>query len=118
MAEKKSAVLCQSCGMAMYDAENFGTDAQGNRVSDYCRDCFRNGGFVEPELTMEVMIQRLSEGMFRSEQEPSIRDSIVNFIGSLERWHGELWTPPPSTISVVEDNEETPGGLSSSFSPR
>ena len=51
--------FCQSCSMPLMHAEDFGTDARGFRINDYCRFCFQDGAFTEAELTMDEMAARL-----------------------------------------------------------
>jgi len=55
MADK---VRCQSCGMPLEPAvENFGTNRDGRPNGAYCRFCFQQGAFVQPDLTLEGMIE-------------------------------------------------------------
>jgi len=44
--------ICQSCGMPMLKAEDFGS-------GDYCRHCYNNGQFTNPDISIEQMIERL-----------------------------------------------------------
>ena len=50
--------LCQSCGFPIEMLEGFGTNADGSKSEDYCQDCFQNGKFTRPEVTMEQIIER------------------------------------------------------------
>jgi hypothetical protein len=38
--------------------EDFGTDQAGFRVNDYCRHCFADGAFTEPDISMQAMLDR------------------------------------------------------------
>ncbi len=49
--------FCQSCGMPMEQAEQFGTNEDGSKNQDYCCYCCQNGAFTAPDFTMEDMIQ-------------------------------------------------------------
>lgn len=40
--------------------EDFGTDASGSRKIEYCSFCFREGKFVDPDLNMQEMIDRVT----------------------------------------------------------
>ncbi len=51
--------ICQSCVMPMEKPEDFGTEADGSRNEEYCRFCYRDGGFTDPDITMEQMINKL-----------------------------------------------------------
>lgn len=48
--------FCQSCGMPMQAAGDFGTEADGGASADYCVYCYKNGAFTEA-CTMEEMIR-------------------------------------------------------------
>ena len=50
--------FCQSCAMPLGKPEDFGTDQAGYRVNDFCRHCFADGVFTEPDISMEAMIDR------------------------------------------------------------
>ena len=45
--------VCQSCGMPLNKEENWGTNADDSKTQEYCRFCFQNGKFTNPDLTME-----------------------------------------------------------------
>ena len=48
--------FCQSCGMPLSKAEDFGTSAEGFRQNDYCHYCYQDGVFTQPDITLEQMI--------------------------------------------------------------
>lgn len=48
---------CQSCGMPLGE-ENYGTERDGTTAHSYCSLCYESGEFVEPELTLEGMLER------------------------------------------------------------
>lgn len=50
--------FCQSCSMPLVTPEDFGLDRNGYRVNDYCRHCYDDGEFTEPDITLEQMIDR------------------------------------------------------------
>ncbi len=49
--------FCHSCGKPIDKAEDFGTNADGSKNSDFCQLCFQNGKLTHPELTTEQMIE-------------------------------------------------------------
>lgn len=57
--------FCQSCGMPLAKPEDFGTDATGYRINDYCHYCFTNGTFTEPHASVEGMIDKSVDIMVR-----------------------------------------------------
>lgn len=50
--------FCQSCSMPLSKPDDFGTDQAGFRVNDYCRHCFADGAFTEPDISMQAMLDR------------------------------------------------------------
>ena len=48
-----SESICQSCGMDMKSAEEFGTNADLSQNAEYCTYCFKDGGFTR-NVTMEA----------------------------------------------------------------
>ena len=52
---------CQSCGMPLdKDRHGGGSEADGSRSRKYCSFCYREGGFVDPDLTLAEMRARVS----------------------------------------------------------
>lgn len=51
----KSNLWCQSCGMPMQTADQFGTNADGSLNHDCCCYCYKDGAFVQ-DCTMDGMI--------------------------------------------------------------
>ncbi len=80
--------FCQSCSMPLGKPEDFGTDAAGFRVNDYCRHCFVNGAFTEPEISREAMIDRCVGVMARQGimQEGAARSLMTDVLPRLKRW--------------------------------
>jgi hypothetical protein len=93
--------ICQSCATLIRRPEEFGTDAAGHCIGAYCLRCFRDGRFVEPQLTREEMIRRVAEEMrLGGLSEYSATREIADAISKLGRWrHGG---PEPPAL------EETP----------
>jgi AraC family transcriptional regulator len=52
---KPEGPFCQSCAMPLENPSQFGTDANGVRVNDYCHYCFKNGKFTDQHITMKQM---------------------------------------------------------------
>ena len=50
-------VFCNSCGRPIVK-EDYGTNKDGSLNSDYCIDCYQNGEFTEPDITLSEMITR------------------------------------------------------------
>jgi hypothetical protein len=80
--------FCQSCGMPLNGPVDFGTDAGGCRVNDYCQFCFRDGEFTEPDISMPQMIDRCV--MFMSTHgvmtQSKARALLTEEIPRMRRW--------------------------------
>jgi hypothetical protein len=82
--------ICQSCGMPMEDAEDFGTNADGSKSGDYCQFCWANGQFTAPvelpefiDMQVKIAVEKL--GMEESEA----RAVAQNALPELKRWKGQ-----------------------------
>jgi hypothetical protein len=52
--------ICQSCGMPLNkDPQGGGTNTDGSKSTEYCSNCFQQGKFVLPDITVGEMQQRV-----------------------------------------------------------
>ena len=67
----------------------FGTEADSSDSVDYCKYCYQNGSFTEPDLTLIVMINRAVEQMHSSFDMPNetARELALAIIPHLKRWN-------------------------------
>ncbi len=77
--------------MPLEKPEDFGTDARGLRINNYCHFCFENGKFTEPGITMQGMIDKCVSIMAqrRIMPEKQARDLMTEVIPKLKRWQGK-----------------------------
>ena len=83
-------IRCQSCGMPI-SAEygNLGTEKDQSNNQEYCSFCYQNGGFVNPNQTLEEMIQSSIENMTGNEVNMPLEHAVDlanSFIPKLKRW--------------------------------
>lgn len=80
--------FCQSCAMPLTKPEDFGTDRAGYRVNDFCRHCFADGAFTDPDVSMGAMLDRCVTVM--AEQKimpaPQARALLADVLPRLKRW--------------------------------
>jgi len=81
--------VCQSCGYPLQKEEDKGTNADGTRNEEYCIMCFKDGKFIQPDITMEGMIELAAKGL--SEFDPNMsyeqaREYVSKVIPQLKRW--------------------------------
>lgn len=81
---------CQSCGMPI-DASfnNLGTDVRGEPVSEYCMFCYKDGGFTNPDQTVDEMVRSSIDFMtanlgFATEQATQMSNDVIR---KLKRWN-------------------------------
>ena len=85
-------IFCQSCGMPMQTAEDFGTEADGKPSQDYCVYCYKDGHFTSDD-TMDEMIEKCAGFVeeFNKESEQKLTkeqaiDQMKAFFPTLKRW--------------------------------
>lgn len=89
MSRQQSAgPCCQSCGMPLGKPEDFGTDAAGRPVTDYCHFCYTNGAFVNPDMSMQGMIDMCVDVMAKRGIMPQAQARVLmtDLIPKLKRW--------------------------------
>lgn len=80
-------LFCQSCGMPLNE-EVFATNADGSQNQDYCKFCYDKGAFLQPDMTMQEMIDFcvpfLVKDMNISEAEA--KGQLQEIMPRLKRW--------------------------------
>ncbi|REK72055.1 transcriptional regulator [Paenibacillus paeoniae] len=85
--EHQQPVFCQSCSMPMLEQDIGGTELNGERSSDYCKYCYSDGAFVQPELSVEDMIDICVPHMVETGMEASAAKAILQQqLPGLKRW--------------------------------
>lgn len=77
--------------MPLEKTDDFGTDAEGRRISDYCHFCFQKGAFTEPDITMQQMIDKCA-GIMAGKgimPEAGAKQMLGTFLPMLKRWQGK-----------------------------
>jgi hypothetical protein len=82
--------ICQSCGMPMESAEDFGTNADGGKNKEYCHFCWQDGEFTAPVelpefIQMQIKIAVEKMGM----DEAEAREVAQATLPELDRWRVE-----------------------------
>ncbi|OWT33720.1 hypothetical protein BGI41_00915 [Methanobrevibacter sp. 87.7] len=82
--------FCNSCGKPMTRTDELGTNKDGSPNEYYCADCYQNGEFTEPDLTVEDMIVKKAQEML--DKNPDLREGdatglLINFLPNLKRWN-------------------------------
>ena len=79
--------LCQSCGMPLTDSSVFASEKDGSVNEDYCRHCYVDGAFANPDQTMQEMIE-ISVPFMKQHgmSEQAARDQMNALLPNLKRW--------------------------------
>lgn len=78
---------CQSCGMPLRRPEVFGTNADGSPSTEYCKFCYQNGAYTQPDITMEQMVEKIADIMSRrGHDRAESKRKASTYITRLKRW--------------------------------
>ncbi len=81
--------FCQSCGMYLTGDDDRARAADGTPEADWCKWCVEDGAIVNPDETMEEMIERCAPYMVQSGSFATV-DEAVSLLGAvlpqLKRW--------------------------------
>jgi hypothetical protein len=106
MKERTPICFCQSCGAVISRLEEFGTDQEGHRLVEYCRECYLDGSFIEPEITFEEMASRILVDKHLAErQAPLVQEAVRNMLAGLKRWNRSSW-PTPRLLRRVRTEDK------------
>ena len=90
MSTKKNSTdeTCQSCGLSL-EHDDKGTEVDGSLNEHYCCDCYENGEFIEPEITLKEMIEKTVTSATKS-RNMTMEEAKKYFdflLPTLKRWH-------------------------------
>ncbi|KXK26861.1 MAG: putative zinc ribbon domain protein [candidate division WS6 bacterium OLB20] len=85
--EEKFENQCQSCGMPLRGGAVSGTEADGSKSRMYCEMCYKDGAFIDPDMTLDEMRRMLDETVGRE----GLKGKFLAFMGKmqlpgLKRW--------------------------------
>jgi Putative zinc ribbon domain len=84
---KPKGPYCQSCGMPLSkDKEGGGTEADGQKSSQYCSHCYAGGQFTDPNLTSDQMVEKVGGKMKAMHIPGFLAKSFTKDIPTLGRW--------------------------------
>ncbi|MBI2356883.1 zinc ribbon domain-containing protein [Candidatus Dojkabacteria bacterium] len=78
---------CQSCGMPLEEGKKSGSEIDGSLSKMFCVNCYQEGKFTQPDLTLDGMKLVLDNTIGKE----GLRGKIIAFLGkmqlpSLKRW--------------------------------
>lgn len=78
---------CQSCSMPLSkDPNRGGTHSDGTLSTEYCSFCYQDGAFIEPDITVEMMVNKVDSKLQEMWIPGFMRKWFTNGIPNLKRW--------------------------------
>lgn len=82
----KLETYCQSCGMQLDNPDLQGTEKDGSKSDEYCKYCYRNGDFINPNMTLKEMTSLVITQMEKMNIDSKIIDKVLSALPNLKRW--------------------------------
>jgi len=77
---------CQSCSMPLDRAELAGTEKDGSPSKEYCKFCYQNGAFVNPDMSLAEMKALVKDKMEEMKIDSGITQMALHMLPNLKRW--------------------------------
>ena len=78
--------ICQSCAMPLERDEDLATNADGSKNQEYCCHCFKEGVFIDSDISMDRFIEKVSEIMKGMQMPDDVIIQTQAMIPTLKRW--------------------------------
>lgn len=79
-------IFCQSCTMPMDNTDDRGTEKDGSKSDLYCKYCYKDGAFTDPDMTLEKMMKIARTEMSKQQIPENIIRQSMNMLPNLMRW--------------------------------
>ncbi len=89
MAEESGALVCQSCGLEIAKYGGPGTNADGTPNPNFCDECYHEGKFRSPRISMRKMAELSAESKVKEDPEVNYDHAyheMMQVLPSLDRW--------------------------------
>ncbi len=79
--------MCQSCGLPFNEEHKhfIAKEPDGSR-SIYCTNCYKDGKFIDPNMTKEDMIELIVPVLGKAIGEEEARKEMTALLPTLKRW--------------------------------
>jgi hypothetical protein len=84
-----NVTFCQSCGMPLNKEEMKGTEKNGLKTDEYCKYCYENGAFKNPDMNLEGMKKNVQNQMKKMQLHENVIQKAVNILPALRRWKSQ-----------------------------
>ncbi|WP_417982005.1 zinc ribbon domain-containing protein [Flavobacterium sp. XS1P27] len=79
-------LFCQSCGMPLHTDKLKGTENNGIKSNDYCKYCYMNSDFKNPEMNLDDMKNVVQTYMEKRNLPSYMIQKAVHILPALKRW--------------------------------
>lgn len=86
----ENRTFCQSCSMPLDNLEMVGTEKDGSKSKEYCRFCYQDGVFTNPNMTLEEMTSLVKTQMKKLQITQETIDLAVSSLPNLKRWRNNI----------------------------
>jgi hypothetical protein len=76
--------------MPLDNPELLGTERDGSKSQEYCKYCFQNGAFVNPNMSLKEMTSLVINQMEKRNIDTKIIDLAVSSLPNLKRWRARM----------------------------
>ena len=75
--------------MPLDKEEMLGTEKDGSKSHEYCKYCYVNGSFVNPNMKLDQMTEIVKMQMSKMNIPADVISKAVNILPQLKRWIGK-----------------------------
>ena len=79
-------IFCQSCTLPLDNVDDRGTEKDGTKSEMYCKYCYQNGAFTDPDMTLDQMMDIADTEMKKQHLPENIIRQSMNMLPRLKRW--------------------------------
>ncbi|CAN5901365.1 hypothetical protein BH11BAC4_BH11BAC4_21280 [soil metagenome] len=80
------SLFCQSCTMPIDNPADSGTEKDGSKSTEYCKYCYQNAAFTQPDITYEEMKSSISKQMQKMCLPDHVIQQSLKSLPHLKRW--------------------------------
>ena len=80
---------CQSCHMPLQDENEKGSNADGTISEDYCKHCYKNGGFIGYQTVEDAIADSVNYAEYAGMTKEEMLEYAKKVYPTLERWKSE-----------------------------
>jgi Fe-S cluster assembly ATPase SufC len=78
--------FCQSCGVPLNSNKIKGTEHNGIKSNEYCKYCYENSNFKNPEMNLDEMKKNVKNKMEQLHLPNYMVQKALNILPALKRW--------------------------------